>query len=124
MKVYYNDKDFNKGRDAVHLSDEKVQEHIDYVVESLKKSAESGENDVYVFSGSGDTMVFGFGFDENGDGTIDAFDIFVCKNYEVAQLWVNKDGNVEKMNWLMEKEREKYEQMTKEELINIILQND
>ena len=56
---------------AVCLSDEEVQSYIDIVKRKLQQELQVGE---YTFTGSGDTMVFGFKFEDEDE-------IIVAKNY-------------------------------------------
>ena len=62
---------FGSGKDTAHLSDKEIQSNIDIVKRELQQELKVGE---YKFIGSGDTMVFGFKF-ENEDM------IIVAKNY-------------------------------------------
>lgn len=48
-------------KDIVHLTNEKIQKYVDIVKNTLKYEREVGE---YTFTGSGDTMVFGFKFED------------------------------------------------------------
>ena len=62
---------FGKAENSVHLTNEEVQRHVDIVRRRLQEEREIGE---YSFSGSGDTMVFGFKMEDEDL-------IFVAKNY-------------------------------------------
>lgn len=53
------------------LSDEETQKYVDIVKRALQQERKIGE---YTFAGSGDTMVFGFKFE-------DEYVIYVAKNY-------------------------------------------
>lgn len=57
--------------EAVALTDKQTQNYIDEVKQKLKQELNIGE---FAFAGSGDTMVFGFKFED--DDTI-----YVAKNY-------------------------------------------
>lgn len=62
---------FGVNEGSVQLSDSKIQEYIDEVVERLKRTSEDG---YYTFTGSGNTIVFGV---KNED----EIRVWVCKNY-------------------------------------------
>lgn len=62
---------FGTSENAVCLSDDEVQEYVDIVKRTLQQERKIGE---YTFAGVGDTMVFGFKFEDE-----DA--IYVVKNY-------------------------------------------
>ena len=62
---------FGVSEDAVCLSDDRVQEYVDIVKRKLQQELEVGE---YTFAGTGDTMVFGFKFEDEDE-------IIVAKNY-------------------------------------------
>ena len=53
-------------------------------------------------------------------GVLDNVRIFVCKDFEEAEGWINKDGVFEKMDWLEAEEEDKLYDLSKEELIEII----
>lgn len=118
LKFYYGSKnDFDKN-DGVKLSNEEIQDMIDEVMSNLRKE---GDNS---YVATGDTIVFGF----RCEG--DDIDIYVCKNYELAQAWLDENGNFEKMDWLMleddeelEAEKDRYRELSKEELIDYIVRN-
>lgn len=131
IRFYYgNNKDFRDNKDAVKLSNSRVQELVDEVTNRLMEIIKrNGENNS-TFCGTGDTMVFGFAFDEDGDGELDSIDIYVCKNYEEAEGWFNENGFFEKMDWSIDYEMEEYnaevselEHNSKEELIKMIMES-
>lgn len=62
---------YGVSEDAVKISNEKIQEYINIVKRELEQECEVGE---YSFTGTGDTMVFGFKFE-------DEYVIYVAKNY-------------------------------------------
>ena len=62
---------FSTSKGAVCLSEDKVQECVDIVKRRLQQECQVGE---YAFTGSGDTMVFGFRFEDEDV-------IYVAKNY-------------------------------------------
>ena len=62
---------FGTSEDAVCLSDDEVQRYVDIVKRKLQQECQVGE---YTFTGSGDTMVFGFRFEDEDV-------IYVTKNY-------------------------------------------
>lgn len=62
---------FGASEDAVCLSDDRVQEYVDIVKCKLKQECKVGD---FVMTGTGDTMIFGFKFEDEDV-------IFVAKNY-------------------------------------------
>ena len=62
---------FGTNEGAVCLSDKQVQSYVDIVKRKLQQELQVGE---YTFAGSGDTMVFGFKFEDEDQ-------ITVTKNY-------------------------------------------
>lgn len=129
VKFYYGyAEDFNNCKDAIRLSNGEIQNLVDEVTKDLLDIIrENGENNS-TFRGTGDTMVFGFAFDENGDGELDSMDIFVCRNYEEAEGWLGEDGSFTKMDWTRDYEREEYEVEvsklmlnSKDELVDMIM---
>jgi len=68
----------------------------------------------------GDTIVIGFRWEEE-------INIYVCKNYEHAEAWLDENGNWEKMDWLRDYEeeeiREKYEEFSRDELIEMLMKD-
>ena len=62
---------FSTNEDTVCLSNEEVQEYVNIVKRKLQQECQVGE---YTFTGSGDTMVFGFKFEDEDK-------IIVAKNY-------------------------------------------
>ena len=62
---------FGASEGAVCLSDDKVQEYVNIVKRKLQQELKVGE---YTFTGTGDTMVFGFKFKDESQ-------IIVAKNY-------------------------------------------
>ena len=62
---------FGASEGAVCLSDDKVQEYVNIVKRKLQQECQVGE---YAFTGTGDTMVFGFKFEDEDE-------IIVAKNY-------------------------------------------
>lgn len=62
---------YGVSEDAVEISNERIQEYIDIVRRELEQECEVGGHS---FTGSGDTMVFGFKFK-------DEYVIYVAKNY-------------------------------------------
>lgn len=62
---------YGVSEDAVEISNEKIQEYINIVRRELEQECEAGGHS---FTGSGDTMVFGFKFE-------DEYVIYVAKNY-------------------------------------------
>ena len=130
LKFYYGyDQDFRNCKDAVRLSNKEVQNLVDEVVKDLLKIVENNDQNNSTFRGTGDTMVFGFAFDEDQDGKLDEINVFVCRNYEEAEAWLSKDFKTfEKMDWEKDYEREEYEaeiakleENSKEELIKMVI---
>lgn len=62
---------FGTSEGAVCLSDDEVQHYVDIVKRKLQQELEVDE---YTFAGTGDTMVFGFKFEDEDE-------IIVAKNY-------------------------------------------
>lgn len=62
---------FGASEGAVCLSDDEVQRYVDIVKHKLQQECQVGE---YVFTGTGDTMVFGFKLEDEDE-------IIVAKNY-------------------------------------------
>lgn len=62
---------FGTSEGAICLSDDEVQKCVNIVKHKLQQEREIGE---YAFTGSGDTMVFGFKFEDEDV-------IYVAKNY-------------------------------------------
>ena len=62
---------FNQSDGAVALSNEETQHYVDIVKRKLQQECQVGE---YAFAGIGDTMVFGFKFEDEDT-------IYVAKNY-------------------------------------------
>lgn len=99
IKFRYGSKeDFTSFKSGVKLKDAEVQELIDDVCKELYQDYINGSSPEYHYQGTGDTMVFGFEYDEDNDGKIDAFDIFVCRGYDEASAWVS-EGKINQMNW-------------------------
>ena len=59
------------------LSDEETQHYVDIIKRKLQQELQVGE---YTFTGSGDTMVFGFKFEDEDS-------IYVTKNYWVDSIF-------------------------------------
>ena len=130
VKFYYgSNEDFRNCDDAIRLKDDEVQELVDEVVKDLIEIVKNNDQNNSTFRGTGDTMVFGFAFDEDQDGELDEINVFVCRNYEEAEAWLSKDFKTfEKMDWEKDYEREEYEaeiakleENSKEELIKMVI---
>lgn len=115
IKFKYGSKaDFNYN-DGVQLLDKDIQRMIDECVSRLENN-----EDWTTFQGTGDTMVFAFGF-SNDNEHMDEISVYVCKNYELAEAWLNDKGDWEKMDWSKDyEEEEEYQEYTREELIDMI----
>lgn len=112
---YGNEKDFNYN-DGVKLKDKEIQRMIDECVERIEN-----HEDWATFQGTGDTIVFAFGLSNYDGHHIDEINVYVCKNYELAEAWLNDKGDWEKMDWSKNyEEEEEYQQYTREELIDMI----
>lgn len=70
---------FGTSESAVCLSDDEVQRYVDIVKRKLQQDCQVGE---YAFTGSGDTMVFGFKFEDEDE-------IIVAKNYWAESIYRN-----------------------------------
>ena len=130
VKFYYgSNEDFRNCDGAIRLKDDEVQELVDEVVKDLMEIIKNNDQNNSTFRGTGDTMVFGFAFDEDQDGELDEINVFVCRNYEEAEAWLSKDFKTfEKMDWEKDYEREEYEaeiakleENSKEELIKMVI---
>lgn len=62
---------FGEGKNVWHLTDKEVQSCVDIVKRELQQELKVGD---YTFTGTGDTMVFGFKFEDEDQ-------IIVAKNY-------------------------------------------
>lgn len=100
IKFNYNKNDFKDCSGAVKISDEEIQKRIDRICRDLSLEIGKVEEPGYYFICSGNTYVIGFIDDEDGDGALDNVRILVCKDFEEAEGWINKDGVFEKMDWL------------------------
>lgn len=67
-KTFYH---YGEGKDSWHLTDEEVQSCVDIVKRELQQELKVGD---YIFTGTDDTMVFGFKFEDEDK-------IIVAKNY-------------------------------------------
>ena len=70
---------FGTSEGAVSLSNDKIQEYVNIVKHKLQQECQVGE---YTFIGSGDTMVFGFKFEDEDV-------IYVAKNYWEDSVFKN-----------------------------------
>lgn len=120
IKFNYNKNDFKDCSGAVKVSDEEIQKRIDRICRDLSLEIGKAKEPGYYFICSGNTYVIGFIDDEDGDGVLDNVRIFVCKDFEEAEGWINKDSVFEKMDWLEAEEEDKLYDLSKEELIEII----
>lgn len=110
-QINFKGRYFSKNEDAVHISDDKTQEMVDAVIEDLIASKEDVD---FVFQSTGDTLVAGVKWDEEGE-----IDIMVTQKYSEACLLKDKYGNYQPIDW-MEEEENIYEDMSKKELIDRI----
>lgn len=123
IKFVFGSGDFTDREGALQLTDEETQHLIDDVVEDLNESIGT-RTPTHCYCGTGDTMVFGFTYFEEGTGLVDSMYIYVCKNYYEGQAWI-EDGKLTKMNWKEEGEEEKLrgdlEKYSKDELIEMLI---
>lgn len=110
-QINFKGRYFSKNEDAVHISDDKTQAMVDAVIEDLIASKEDVD---FVFQATGDTLVAGVKWDEEGE-----IDIMVTQKYSEACLLKDKYGNYQPIDW-MEEEENIYEDMSKKELIDRI----
>ena len=68
---------FGTSEGAVCLSDDEVQQYVNVVKRKLQQECQVGE---YTFTGTGNTMVFGFKFEDEDE-------IYVAKNYWVDSIF-------------------------------------
>ena len=97
-QINFKGKYFSKNEDAVHISDDATQEMIDDVIENLIASKEDVD---FTFQATGDTLVAGVKWDEEGE-----IDVVVTQKYSNACLLKDKYGNYQPIDWLEEKENE------------------
>lgn len=110
-QINFKGRYFSKNEGAVHISDDKTQEMVDAVIEDLIASKEDVD---FVFQATGDTLVAGAKWDEEGE-----IDVIVTQKYSEACLLKDKYGNYQPIDWMEENENI-YEDMSKEELIDRI----
>ena len=63
-QINFKGRYFSKNEDAVHVSDDKTQEMVDAVIEDLIASKEDVD---FVFQATGDTLVAGAKWNEEGE---------------------------------------------------------
>lgn len=115
IKFKYGSKEDFDYNDGVKIQDKEIQRMIDECVSRIENN-----EDWATFQGTGDTMVFAFGF-SNDNEHMDEISVYVCKNYELAEAWINGNGDWEKMDWSKQYEKEEeYQDYTREELIDMI----
>lgn len=113
--IYGNREDFNNNQNAIKLKDNKIQQMVDECVKRIEQG-----DDWSTFQATGDTIVFAFGF-SNDNEHLDEIDVWVCKNYEQAEAWLNNKGDWKKMNWSKNyEEEEEYQDYSREELIDML----
>ena len=110
-QINFKGKYFSKNEDVVHVSDKTTQEMIDGVIEDLITSKEDVD---FTFQATGDTLVAGVKWDEEGE-----IDVIVTQKYSEAYLLKDRYGNYQPIDWMEENENI-YEDMSKEELIDRI----
>lgn len=113
IKFNYNKNYFKDYSGAVKVSDEEIQKRIDRICRDLSLEIGKAKEPGYYLICSGNTSVIGFIDDEDGDGVLDNVRILVCKNFEEAEGWINKDGVFEKMDWL---ESDKEDELIKRDI--------
>lgn len=77
-QINFKGKYFSKNEDAVHVSDKTTQEMVDGVIEDLIASKEDVD---FAFQSTGDTLVAGAKWDEEGE-----IDVIVTQKYSNACL--------------------------------------
>lgn len=110
-RVKFKSRDFSGINNAVHIRDEDVQNMIDEVVEKLMSFKDNRTR--FSFSATGDTLVAGVKWAEDGD-----IEIIVTQDYYQACLIKDKFGNYQPVDWL--EDDIKYDDMSRVELIDRI----
>ena len=112
-QINFKGKYFSKNEDAVHVSDDATQEMIDEVIENLIASKEDVD---FTFQATGDTLVAGVKWDEEGE-----IDVIVTQKYSNACLLKDKYGNYQPIDWLEEQEKDELSDRSVDELVAEIM---
>ena len=104
---------FDTNKNAVHVNDTEVQEMIDEVIENLIASKEDVD---FTFQATGDTLVAGAKWDEEGE-----IDVIVTQKYSNACLLKDKYGNYQPIDWLEEQEKDELSDRSVDELVAEIM---
>ena len=112
-QINFKGKYFSKNEDAVHISDDATQEMIDDVIENLIASKEDVD---FTFQATGDTLVAGVKWDEEGE-----IDVIVTQKYSNACLLKDKYGNYQPIDWLEEQEKDELSDRSVDELVAEIM---
>lgn len=112
-QINFKGKYFSKNEDAVHVSDDVTQEMIDEVIENLIASKEDVD---FIFQATGDTLVAGAKWDEDGE-----IDVIVTQKYSNACLLKDKYGNYQPIDWLEEQEKDELSDRSVDELVAEIM---
>lgn len=112
-QINFKGKYFSKNEDAVHVSDDATQEMIDEVIENLIASKEDVD---FTFQATGDTLVAGAKWDEEGE-----IDVIVAQKYSNACLLKDKHGNYQPIDWLEEQEKDELSDRSVDELVAEIM---
>ena len=112
-QINFKGKYFSKNEDAVHVSDDATQEMIDEVIENLITSKEDVD---FTFQSTGDTLVAGVKWDEDGE-----IDVIVTQKYSNACLLKDKYGNYQPIDWLEEQEKDELSDRSVDELVAEIM---
>ena len=99
---------FDTNKNAVHVNDTDVQKMIDEVLENLIASREKTD---FCFQATGDTLVAGVKWDAEGE-----IEIMVTQKYNYACLLKDRRGNYQPIDWLEEQEKDKFSNMSVDEL--------
>ena len=99
---------FDTNKNAVHVNDTDVQKMIDEVLENLIASREKTD---FCFQATGDTLVAGVKWDAEGE-----IEIMVTQKYNYACLLKDRHGNYQPIDWLEEQEKDKFSNMSVDEL--------
>ena len=112
-QINFKGKYFSKNEDAVHISDDATQEMIDDIIENLIASKEDVD---FTFQATGDTLVAGVKWDEEGE-----IDVIVTQKYSNACLLKDKYGNYQPIDWLEEQEKDELSDRSADELVAEIM---
>ena len=112
-QINFKGKYFSKNEDAVHISDNDTQEMINEVIKNLIASKEDVD---FTFQTTGDTLVAGAKWNEEGE-----IDVIVTQKYSNACLLKDKYGNYQPIDWLEEQEKDELSDRSVDELVAEIM---